>query len=71
MIIGSSARTLWGAGFGECTTCSTSGDPVWTCPATLSAYADIGGTGADIVEVDGATGKPAVSICISIVLDQS
>eukprot|EP00904_Undaria_pinnatifida_P013083 jgi/Undpi1/8905/HiC_scaffold_25.g11367.m1 len=47
--------TLWGAGFGECTTCSTSGDPVWTCPATLSAYADIGGTGADIVEVDGAT----------------
>ena len=50
-------RTLWGAGLGACTTCRTSGDPAWTCPAALSTYADIGGSDADIVELDGSTGK--------------
>lgn len=50
-------RTLWGDSFGECTTCRENGDPAWTCPATLSAYADIGGSGADIVELDGSPGE--------------
>ena len=54
----SSPRTLWGADFGECTTCRQTGDAAWTCPAALSAYADIGGSGADIVELDGDRGKP-------------
>lgn len=53
-----SNRTLWGEGLGESTTCRDSGDPAWTCPAAVSAYADIGGSDADIVEFDGSTGKP-------------
>ena len=52
-----SPRTLWGVGYGECTTCRSDGDPAWTCPAALSAYYQIGGTDADIVETDGGTGK--------------
>ncbi|CAN0521053.1 unnamed protein product, partial [Laminaria digitata] len=48
--------TLWGESFGECTTCRENGDPAWTCPAAVSAYADIGGSGADIVELDGEVG---------------
>lgn len=51
-----SHRTLWGDGLGECTTCRTSGNPAWTCPAAVSTYADIGGSDADIVELDGSTG---------------
>lgn len=33
------------------------GDPAWACPAALSAYAGIGGSGSDIIETDGGTGK--------------
>ena len=51
------SRTLWGANFGECTTCRENGEPAWTCPASVSAYADIGGSGADILELDGGSGK--------------
>ena len=50
-------RTLWGNGFGECTTCRATGDPAWTCPAALSTFVDIGGSGGDIVELDGEPGK--------------
>ena len=52
-----SSRTLWGQGFGECTTCRETGDPAWTCPAVLSAYSDIGGQDADVVELEGGSGK--------------
>lgn len=52
-----SPRTLWGAGFGECTTCRVDSSPAWTCHAALSVYADIGGSGSDIVELDGEPGK--------------
>eukprot|EP00904_Undaria_pinnatifida_P013079 jgi/Undpi1/8901/HiC_scaffold_25.g11363.m1 len=48
--------TLWGVGYGDCTTCRDDGDPAWTCPAALSEYYDIGGTDANIVETDGGTG---------------
>ncbi|CAM9592507.1 unnamed protein product, partial [Laminaria digitata] len=48
--------TLWGVGFGSCTTCRETGGPAWTCPAAVSAYADIGGSDADIVELDGGGG---------------
>eukprot|EP00904_Undaria_pinnatifida_P013074 jgi/Undpi1/8898/HiC_scaffold_25.g11360.m1 len=48
--------TLWGTGFGECTTCYDDLDPAWTCPAAVSAYYDIGGSDADIIEIDGGTG---------------
>ena len=50
------ARTLWGDNFGECTTCRENGDPSWTCPAAVSAYEDIGGSGTEIVELDGSAG---------------
>ena len=50
------SRTLWGDGFGECTTCRVDGNPAWTCPAAVSTYADIGGSGANIVELDGGSG---------------
>lgn len=52
-----SSRTLWGENFGECTTCRESGDPSWLCPSAVSVYADIGGSGTEIVEMDGATGE--------------
>lgn len=52
-----SSRTLWGDTFGECSSCYTDEDPAWTCPVAVSAYADLGGSGADIVEVDGEAGK--------------
>ena len=58
-----STRSLWGANFGECTTCRQTGDPAWTCPAAVTAYADIGGSDADIVEaivVDGVSGEQHV-----------
>eukprot|EP00904_Undaria_pinnatifida_P006370 jgi/Undpi1/2863/HiC_scaffold_14.g06240.m1 len=48
--------TLWGVGYGDCTTCRDDGDPAWTCPAALSEYYDIGGTDSDIVETDGGSG---------------
>lgn len=50
-------RTLWGTGFGNCATCSVNGDPAWMCPAAVSAYNDLGGSGADIMELDGGPGK--------------
>lgn len=50
------SRTLWGDNFGFCATCRVNGNPAWTCPAALSAYADIGGSDADILELDGGTG---------------
>eukprot|EP00904_Undaria_pinnatifida_P013068 jgi/Undpi1/8892/HiC_scaffold_25.g11354.m1 len=40
----------------ECSTCSSNGDPAWSCPAALSAYYDLGGSNADILETDGGTG---------------
>ena len=52
-----SSRTLWGNNFGECTTCRETGDPSWLCPAAVSVYADIGGSGDEIVELDGEAGK--------------
>lgn len=51
------SRTLWGNGFGECTTCREDDDPAWLCPAALSAYYDLGGTSDDIIEFDGGEGK--------------
>lgn len=53
-----SPRTVWGADLGECSTCFTDGSPAWTCPAALETYADIGGSGANIVETDFGDGKP-------------
>lgn len=50
-------RTLWGDGFGECTTYRETGDPAWTCPAAVRAYADIFGPDADVVESGGDSGK--------------
>lgn len=50
-------RTLWGADYGECTTCLSTGSALWTCPATLEAYADLGGTNLNIIEKDGNEGK--------------
>eukprot|EP00904_Undaria_pinnatifida_P013073 jgi/Undpi1/8897/HiC_scaffold_25.g11359.m1 len=48
--------TLWGTGYGDCTTCYDDGDASWTCPAALSAYHDIGGSDADFLETGGGTG---------------
>lgn len=48
---------MWGADKGNCTTCKTDDNPSWTCPAALHAYYHIGGTGADIVELDGGSGE--------------
>ena len=48
---------MWGEGFGECSTCRTNGSPTWTCPAAVSTYADIGGSGADIVQTDSVGGE--------------
>eukprot|EP00904_Undaria_pinnatifida_P013082 jgi/Undpi1/8904/HiC_scaffold_25.g11366.m1 len=48
--------TLWGNGFGECTTCREDDDPAWLCPAALSAYYDLGGTSDDIIEFGGGEG---------------
>ena len=48
-----SRRTLWK----ECSTCFKDYSPKWTCPAALITYADIGGVGANIVEVDFEEGE--------------
>ena len=52
-----SLSTLWT----ECSTCFTTGAAAWTCPAALDIYADIGGVGADIVEVDFEEGERSSS----------
>lgn len=52
-----SSRSLWGTDYGGCSTCRETGDPTWTCPAAVSAYADIGGSDAGIVELDFGVGK--------------
>lgn len=54
-----SSRTLWGTGYGGCTTCYDSITSEWSCPAALSTYYDIGGSDANIIETDGATGMNA------------
>ena len=48
-----SRSTLWK----ECSTCFINFSPDWTCPAALITYADIGGVGANIVEVDLPVGE--------------
>lgn len=56
------SSTLWGVGYGECTTCKLDNSPAWTCSAAVSAYADIGGADADIIELDGEDGETNIIV---------
>ena len=49
--------TLWEPPFSACSTCRTTGDPAWNCPAAVSTYFDLGGSDADIIELDFGGGK--------------
>lgn len=58
-------RILWGQGYGDCTTCRQDLNPAWTCPAAVNAYEHIGGSGPDILELDGDLGtRPMASIYV-------
>lgn len=60
---------MWGPGFAECSACLTDEelpDPSWACPAALSAFADLGGSGVDIIETKVPGKRERLPACLSM-----